>query len=180
MDEGVTNVEALAHHDIVELILTTRIPVPRLLDWLDQAILHLHLGETGRSTLLKRLRKYGIRTATDLVKACKDEGQLAQLEKVFACSAKQPEPASQKQGDEALGRLGIIRDSLKDEEWMQHLLNWHRPQHIQECHLPMDEKSLCGPSPSASDSRRAAGKGGRSVFKRAFHALRESAEPTPH
>ena len=60
--EGVTNIEALAHHDLVELMLLTRIPVPRLVDWTDQAILHLHVIEDDRA----KLRRYGIRTASDL------------------------------------------------------------------------------------------------------------------
>ena len=38
-DEGVTNIEGLAHHDFVDLLMKTRIPVPRLIDWVDQAIL---------------------------------------------------------------------------------------------------------------------------------------------
>ena len=35
-DEGVTNIEGLAHHDLIDLMLETRIPTPRLVDWLDQ------------------------------------------------------------------------------------------------------------------------------------------------
>ena len=54
---------ALAHHDLVELMLPTRIPVPRLVDWTDQAILQLHVGAQD----LAKLRSYGIRTATDLL-----------------------------------------------------------------------------------------------------------------
>jgi hypothetical protein len=43
LDEGVTNIEGLAHHDLIDLMLETRIPVPRLVDWIDQAILYLHV-----------------------------------------------------------------------------------------------------------------------------------------
>ena len=60
--EGVTNIEALAHHDLIDLMLATRIPVPRLVDWTDQAILRLHVSTED----LKILRRYGIRTASDL------------------------------------------------------------------------------------------------------------------
>jgi hypothetical protein len=48
-DEGVNNVQGLAHADVVELMLQTRIPVPRILDWVDQAILSLHAGPTTRA-----------------------------------------------------------------------------------------------------------------------------------
>src|SRR5262249_12400151 len=44
-EEGVTNVESLAHHDLIDLILATRIPIPRLVDWMDQAVLYLHVPE---------------------------------------------------------------------------------------------------------------------------------------
>jgi hypothetical protein len=42
LDEGVANIEALVHHDLVDLLLETRIPTARLVDWVDQAILYLH------------------------------------------------------------------------------------------------------------------------------------------
>ncbi|MDQ4059136.1 MAG: hypothetical protein M3124_08450 [Actinomycetota bacterium] len=90
MDEGVTNVEALAHHDFVELMLRTRIPAARLVDWLDQAILYLHTrsrpqteeldsnghkadeqggGEPWGRDVWASLHGYGIRTASDLLLA---------------------------------------------------------------------------------------------------------------
>jgi hypothetical protein len=54
-EEGVTNIESLAHHDLVDLILATRIPVARLVDWVDQAILYLHLiGADGQMILLEK------------------------------------------------------------------------------------------------------------------------------
>src|SRR2546423_2964652 len=71
--EGILNVESLAHHDLIQLVLETQIPVPRLVDWMDQAILYLHIVEEpdttnkNRSTTSQRLRSYGIRTATDLL-----------------------------------------------------------------------------------------------------------------
>ena len=46
-EEGVTNVQSLANHDLVDLMLATRIPVARLVDWLDQAVLCLHLPVTA-------------------------------------------------------------------------------------------------------------------------------------
>ena len=42
-EEGITSVQALARHDLVDLILSSRIPVPRLIDWVDQAILLQHV-----------------------------------------------------------------------------------------------------------------------------------------
>jgi hypothetical protein len=43
-EEGINNVEALAHADIVELMSSTRISAAQLVDWTDQAILYLRVG----------------------------------------------------------------------------------------------------------------------------------------
>ncbi len=48
LDEGVTNIESLAHHDFIDLMMETRIPVARLVDWVDQAILYLHVSLSGQ------------------------------------------------------------------------------------------------------------------------------------
>jgi hypothetical protein len=107
--EGVTNVEALAHHDLIELMLLTRIPVPRLIDWTDQAILYLHVGPDDRAVL----RRYGIRTASDLVHA--------------AATAKEPEGflAILGDGDGKPPRLGVVVEAIKDEAWMDSIRFWH-------------------------------------------------------
>src|SRR4029079_9457249 len=43
-EEGVNNVEALAHADIIDLMSSTRISAAELVDWTDQAILYLKVG----------------------------------------------------------------------------------------------------------------------------------------
>ena len=45
-EEGINNVEALAHADIVDLMSSTRISAAQLVDWTDQAILYLRVGAT--------------------------------------------------------------------------------------------------------------------------------------
>ena len=126
LDEGVASVEGLAHHDLVELMLQTRIPASQLVDWVDQAILYLHAGPgkaddgTGRDATLNRLRAYGIRTATDLAIAVQKDnerrphGRLGQV--LPACPA-------DAQG--APSRIQVIYDVICDEEWMPNLLRWH-------------------------------------------------------
>jgi hypothetical protein len=107
--EGVTNIEALAHHDLVELMLLTRIPVPRLVDWTDQAILHLHVDEGDRATL----RRYGIRTASDLVHACASATNGDEFLKILGGEAGKPK------------RLEVIIEAMKDEAWMDNIRFWH-------------------------------------------------------
>lgn len=43
-EEGISNIEALAHADIVDLMSSTRISAAELVDWTDQAILYLRVG----------------------------------------------------------------------------------------------------------------------------------------
>jgi hypothetical protein len=128
-DEGVTNVESLAHHDVVELMLQTRIPVPRLVDWIDQAILYLHAGPRSadegsgtpclsRAQCLKKLRDYGIRTATDLDNAFAGAAERKELGAL--CAILNPSP------EETPARLQVMKDALNDEEWMCNLRAWRR------------------------------------------------------
>ena len=83
MEEGIENIENLAHHNLMELIVRTRIPTARLVDMFDQAILYLHLGledeedDWGTKKELtenpaepdnrKLLKALGFRTASDLL-----------------------------------------------------------------------------------------------------------------
>jgi hypothetical protein len=122
-DEGVTNVEGLAHHDVVDLMLQTRIPVPRIVDWLDQAVLYLHAGprETEgdgltRTANLTRLRAYGIRTATDVdnaIDGAKDDAQRESILRILGPADGAP-------------RLQVIRQTMTDDEWAANLRHWRK------------------------------------------------------
>jgi hypothetical protein len=74
LELGIEDMQNLAHASFVELMLNTRIPIGRLVDWVDQAILMLHidgkhrLGPNGE-TDLETLRRYGIRNATSFEEA---------------------------------------------------------------------------------------------------------------
>lgn len=136
-DEGVTNVQALARHDVVELMLQTRVPAPRLLDWVDQAILHLHSNVGGKvdgnpDTLLSNLRRYGIRTVTDLLEASDEARERGNHEGFL-------ELLSGKASDGNIPRLQIVLDVIKDEEWVAQLRCWHKSQAVREevLHVPV-------------------------------------------
>ncbi len=107
--EGVTNIEALAHHDLVELMLLTRIPVPRLVDWTDQAILHLHVDPGDRL----KLKRYGIRTASDLVHAYTSATNRDEFLAILGGEDGKPK------------RLELIVEAMKDEAWMANIRFWH-------------------------------------------------------
>lgn len=72
LEEGIEDMQNLATANLVEVILHTRVPVGRLVDWIDQAHLFLHIEppkrwfrKTGGDSR-ERLRRLGVRTATDL------------------------------------------------------------------------------------------------------------------
>jgi hypothetical protein len=133
LEEGIENIENLAHHSIIDLMLWTRIPTPRLVDLLDQAVLYLHIvnpqltieaaGE-GRMIDMATLRQYGIRTATDLIRVYElAQGLGEDTESLFALLdssplAQSPTPARR--------RLKTILDTLQDDDWVDWLRQWHR------------------------------------------------------
>jgi hypothetical protein len=92
VEEGIEDMQNLATANLVDVILHTRVPVGRLVDWIDQAHLYLHLDRAERGTVERLrsgrrrrgvdgtgtragsqarhgLRRMGIRSATDLLKA---------------------------------------------------------------------------------------------------------------
>jgi hypothetical protein len=92
-EEGVEDMQNLTTMNLVDVILHTRVPPGRLVDWIDQAFLLIHLDPIDRANLrdLRQgktgndptagaaawlaLRRAGIRTATDLLKAFSVEEQ---------------------------------------------------------------------------------------------------------
>ena len=107
-EEGITSVQALARHDLIDLILSSRIPVPRLIDWVDQAILLQHVPERAAQTL----RGLGIRTATDYLQVSADERAFKHVSRVLA-----------KDGDLSAELLRIVLDG---DEWLSYIRNWRQ------------------------------------------------------
>ena len=70
-DEDIENTPNMATADLLELMINTRFPADRLVDWVDQAILYTCLGPEGRGENGARalLARRGIRTATAFTEA---------------------------------------------------------------------------------------------------------------
>jgi hypothetical protein len=64
LEEGIEDMQNLGTASLVDLLLRTRIPVGRLVDWIDQA--HLYLRVTDPWPRMTLRRAYGVRNATDL------------------------------------------------------------------------------------------------------------------
>jgi len=137
LEEGVENVENLAHHSLIDLMLWTRLPTSRLLDLVDQSILYLHVvnphvdkgrkGDAAPSEALAQLRRYGLRTATDLIRAhelaSKEDkkrkevpGAVGQLLGLLDDKDAQGRPQ----------RLKVILGALEDDDWVLWLRHWHQ------------------------------------------------------
>ncbi len=90
-EEDVENVFNMATVDIVDLLVNTRFPAGRIVDWIDQALLLTQLGadeakarDAGseaaqRPTMRQKLAGSGIRTASSLVQAAKGDPTLGSL-----------------------------------------------------------------------------------------------------
>jgi hypothetical protein len=136
-------VEALAHHDLLDLFFKTRFPAARLVDWVDQAILVMYLdGSSGDSDSPKRcnarlraaLRTVGIRTASDLVEfSRRGDGESAE-----ACTRRVTElsntlgpllPEGERQG--VTQRLHVLSEALDHSEWLGRIENWRRSDLIE-------------------------------------------------
>jgi hypothetical protein len=142
-EEGITNVEALAHHDLLDLFFKTRIPAARLVDWVDQAILAMYLNGSAAESdsprecnarLRLALRTVGIRTASDLVEftrradgesAATGGRRLAQLSETLAPLL----PAAERKG--ACRRLNVLSEALDHSEWLGRIENWRRSDLIE-------------------------------------------------
>jgi hypothetical protein len=170
LDEGITSVENLAHHDMVDLMLQTRIPTPRIIDFFDQAILFLHLGgdedeaekedkggegggggkDEGAKTTFERLRRYGIRTATDLIKISDVLDKPAAVgngAKKTACEL-----------DEIISpqRRKMVLESVRDAEWFDFITHWRNSCEQENYTLNEDDLYVKTtiPDPSKQDAEK--------------------------
>lgn len=87
-EEDIENIPNMATADLIEMLLTTRIPPDRLIDWVDQAILYTHLGPEKQKSggRRERLRAQGIRTGSGLIESYArsvDRGDENEFEKIL-------------------------------------------------------------------------------------------------
>lgn len=166
MEEGIEDMQSLTTANLVDVILHTRVPVGRLVDWIDQAFLYVHLeapkaelerwetwvkrrrkggrayedpGESSHPedwnpwrpplTSREKLRRLGIRCATDLEDAChlrayvtaeseyvsaEDEVELQAKLRCVLNTGLQPEPSA----------VNVILKSLENEPNMKAVRRW--------------------------------------------------------
>jgi len=81
-EDGVEDLQTLSTASLVELMLRVRVPIQRLIDWVDQAVLTLHLS--GNADVIRELRKLGIRSACDLDDAWNGPGNVERRDAIAA------------------------------------------------------------------------------------------------
>lgn len=98
-EEDIENIPNMATADIAELMLTTRFPPDRIIDWVDEAILRTALGpdarQGGAPAARAILAAHGIRTASGLLTAHAQQNDppvRAVFEKLLPAAADQPSP----------------------------------------------------------------------------------------
>jgi hypothetical protein len=132
-EEGVEDMQNLTTMNLVDVILHTRVPAGRLVDWADQAFLFTHLEDVegaaadgagdavGGQAARRRLRRVGIRTATDLLKAFSVPQRPAEgggpAERLFAL----PEGVSPPLPE---GQLRLLVKVLAQEPALNPVWNW--------------------------------------------------------
>ncbi len=117
VEEGVEDVQNLATADLGNVLLRTRIPPERLIDWVDQALLHLHASQEYRD----KLKKMTIRTATDLLDALAYR-RTDSNGKSFASGI---ERFLNEADDEGPSVTRAIAVTLQGERNLRHILSWH-------------------------------------------------------
>jgi hypothetical protein len=138
-EEGVEDMQNLTTMNLVDVILHTRVPPGRLVDWTDQAFLLTHLERVDRAELNQlrlqdrpavagraplsgaqarlNLRRVGIRTATDLLKAFSVERDDGERTYRLPDGLEPPLPASQ---------LQLLVTVLAAEPGLAPVWNWQR------------------------------------------------------
>ncbi|WP_236792903.1 hypothetical protein [Amycolatopsis sp. GM8] len=131
LEEGVEDMQNLTSMNLVDVILHTKVPPGRLIDWLDQAFLLTHLDPTNRKEIERTqrdgvqpdteplsgsqariaLRRAGIRTATDLLK-------------VFWCDGNFRMPAGVGQAPLPTDQLRLLVEVLGREPKLSVVRNW--------------------------------------------------------
>ena len=134
LEVGVEDMQNLATTDIVDLMLNTRIPVDRIIDWIDQAFLYLRVEDTKEIKRRALLRSYGVRNATDLLDLMQGE----HAEDYVRLLNKGEEPS----------RMRALVSTLATEPNFQHVKAWKRNSRGPAAEPAAETASLQAPVPA--------------------------------
>jgi hypothetical protein len=151
-EEDVENIPNMATADIVDLMLSTRFPPDRIVDWMDQAILYTHLGpdpeEAKPPSRRDALRAHGIRTASSLLAAyrnSKPEGDQMAFEAILSADHRSP--------------IRSLVDALMTNPTLEHICVWRGMPFLPPNGPRPGDKALEPPGSGANVSQPASDKG---------------------
>ena len=113
-EEDIENVPNMATANFVDLMLNTRVPADRIIDWVDQAILYTHLGaDEAAAKRREALRKCGIRTASAYVKIAEDLWTRCRIEECDQRASRAGVQGARNQPESA-ARAALAHDRAED------------------------------------------------------------------
>ena len=163
LEEGIEDMETLVTANLVDVMLHTRIPIERLVDWIDQSVFLLHLpdeteGEESANNGKKNagedaravLARLGIRKATELL------SMYSATNRAFRVEALKPKSGSPNEPFEV---LVTIAETIRREPVLYYVINWKNfPHHYLDC-VGQDPQKTVGSfaPPSEQAVRRSLG-----------------------
>ena len=145
LEEGIENIENLAHHNLIDLLAFTRIPTARLVDMFDQAILYLHLGIFDKSKagdkpndISRGINTEQFDTQPDSDKESSDNKLLQYLKSLGVRTATDLieilDDKHKSDTEYIIGRdkithishLRMVAATLEDDEWLSFIMTWKR------------------------------------------------------
>ena len=148
--EGIENMQNMSCAKIVDLMVKTRYPVEQIIDWIDQALLHLHAPDW-----ITVFKSNGLRTATDFLDAYGVPGLPPDVlttrrdDLAALLNSQHPEGAS---GDLAHTRalLDAMAAALRHDPNLFHVLHWRQheyealPEDVERARTAADLKLMQG------------------------------------
>jgi hypothetical protein len=147
MEEGIEDMQNLTTANLVDLMLYTRMPIGRIVDWIDQAYLYLRVGGgnvEGVETDRARLRRLGIRTATDLIDACEagrrhDANFYDPFLRVLNADPSEP------------SAIEGLRRALEGEVNLWHIREWKKHRWLKPRRVPVNGRAKAEPATVSVD-----------------------------
>jgi hypothetical protein len=120
-EEGISNLQGLVHYDLVNLMLKSRIPSARIVDWVDQAILELHLAQLSgnQATIREYIKNRGIRNTSDFVSLYDENASYTDAEIGMV--------------------INDIYKTVQDDEWFLQIRYWRETTKVKDLNVFVDD-----------------------------------------
>lgn len=128
LEEGIEDVQNLTTGNLVDVMLRTRVPLNRLIDWLDQGFLYLRLAEDDGKDRRKALRRLGIRTASDLEAVWAGGAERPALRAAVSDALGEPREGGGSAGEAILATLQGESNYWHVQQYRQH--EWLLRDHV--------------------------------------------------